>query len=129
MDGATFGAVGAGTVGSRLSEPVRRALAHVVRHVAAPVTVKELGRLSARTPTQIIRDFRREMGVTPHALLIRLRVQEGAALLARGEPIAHAATASGFVDQAHFTRHFKRVHGETPGRFVRALRCKRQHAA
>ena len=29
-------------------------------------------------------------------------------------PIASIATAVGFVDQAHFTRHFKRIHGSTP---------------
>ena len=130
MDGTLIGGAIADTShaaaasGGCLSEPVRRALAHVVRHVAAPVTLEELGRVSERSPTQIIRAFRREMGVTPHALLIRLRIEHGAALLARGEAIAAVAAALGFVDQAHFTRHFKRLRGETPGSFVRTLRAR-----
>jgi AraC-like DNA-binding protein len=36
--------------------------------------------------------------------------------------IAQAAVEAGFYDQAHLTRHFKRVFGITPGRYVAARR-------
>jgi AraC-like DNA-binding protein len=34
-------------------------------------------------------------------------------------PITRAATESGFYDRAHFTRHFKRLMGITPGQYLR----------
>jgi transcriptional regulator GlxA family with amidase domain len=101
-----------------LSEPVRKAVRCVIAHHDRPLVLADLAALAARTPFQLIRAFRRELGITPHALLIRVRVWRGTWRLLQGEPIASIATGVGFVDQAHFTRHFKRVHGRTPGRFL-----------
>ena len=109
-----------------LSAPVRSALQYMTRHYANPITLKDLSKVNAQTPSQMIRAFRKELGITPHAWLIRLRVERGTDLLERGESIASAASEVGFVDQTHFTRHFKRVHGDTPARFMLASRRYRQ---
>lgn len=101
-----------------LSETLRKSLQHLRENFAGPVRLNDLAALTGRTPFQIIRAFRKELGTTPHALLIRIRVERGTALLAQGEPIAGVATEVGFVDQAHFTRHFKRMHATTPRRFL-----------
>lgn len=112
-----------------LSEPVRSTLQYMSRYFASPITLKDLSKINDQTPSQMIRAFRKELGITPHALLIRLRVERGTALLQRGESIASVASEVGFVDQTHFTRHFKRVHGETPARFLLASRRARQLAS
>jgi AraC-like DNA-binding protein len=39
-------------------------------------------------------------------------------LLAQGHPVSHVAVEAGFFDQAHFTKHFKRIFGVTPGRYL-----------
>ena len=109
-----------------LSAPVRSALQYMTRHYANPITLKDLTKVNAQTPSQMIRAFRKELGITPHAWLIRLRVERGTDLLERGESIASVASEVGFVDQTHFTRHFKRVHGETPARFLIANRRYRR---
>jgi transcriptional regulator GlxA family with amidase domain len=106
----------------QLSAPVRSALQYMTRHYGNPITLKDLSKVNAQTPSQMIRAFRKELGITPHAWLIRLRVERGTHLLERGESIASAASEVGFVDQTHFTRHFKRVHGDTPARFMLASR-------
>jgi AraC-like DNA-binding protein len=36
----------------------------------------------------------------------------------KGMPAAQAAVEVGFFDQAHLTRHFKRIYGVTPGRYL-----------
>lgn len=45
------------------------------------------------------------------------RVIRARALLAQGLPPAAVAAATGFADQAHLTRVFRRITGVTPGRY------------
>jgi AraC-like DNA-binding protein len=103
---------------TNLSRPVRSAVRHMTLNYADPVTLGDLSSLTKLSEYQIIRAFRRELGITPHAWLIRHRVRMGTKLLRMGESIATVATEVGFADQTHFTRHFKRLHGETPARFL-----------
>jgi transcriptional regulator GlxA family with amidase domain len=110
----------AGPADVHLSDEVRCALEHMMQNYADSITLKDISALIRRSPSQIIRAFHRELGTTPHAWLIRLRVSLGMAMLRRGDSIANVAYEVGFVDQAHFTRHFKRGHGKTPGRFLSA---------
>lgn len=108
-----------------LSAPVRDALEHLLANYRSQVSLNDLAALTQRTPFQLIRSFRKELGVTPHAMLIRIRILRAKALLELGEPIAGVAVDLGFVDQTHFGRHFKRIHNETPGRFQSAIRARR----
>jgi AraC-like DNA-binding protein len=125
----TAGALSAVVARAALSKPVRCALAQLVVRYAERVTVNDLAAASACTTFQLIRAFRRELGITPHALLLRVRILRGTALLMQGEGIADIATRVGFVDQTHFTRHFKRVHGSTPARYACARAPQRaKHA-
>lgn len=109
----------------RVSGPVRAALGHLLANYRSQVSLNDLAALTRRTPFQLIRGFRKELGVTPHAMLIRIRILRAKVLLERGEPIAGVAVDLGFVDQTHFGRHFKRIHKETPGRFRSAMRARR----
>ena len=53
----------------------------------------------------------------------RIRVDEARRLLSNTErPIADIALETGFTDQSHLTRVFRRVLGETPGDFRRRFR-------
>jgi AraC-like DNA-binding protein len=71
-------------------------------------------------PVHLIRSFTREYGMAPHRYLTSRRVDLARGLLLAGMPPSQAATASGFWDQSHLTRHFKRVVGVSPGRFADA---------
>jgi len=82
------------------------------------VTLRDLEIQTGSDSFQLIRAFRRDLGVTPHAFLIELRIAKAADLLLRGESPAEIAPEVGFVDQSHLTRHFKRAHGKTPRRFL-----------
>ncbi len=108
-----------------LSRGTRASVAYIERHYCERVRLADLAAASGESTFQLIRAFRRDIGTTPHAFLVRVRVSVAAALLAAGEPIAAIATAVGFVDQAHFTRHFKRLHGRTPARHRAAALARR----
>jgi AraC-like DNA-binding protein len=109
---------------SRLSDATRRSIAYICRHYGDRVRLADLAAASATTPFALIRAFRRDVGTTPHAFLVRVRVAAATRLLAANAlPIAAIATAVGFVDQTHMTRHFKRTHGRTPARHQALMRA------
>ncbi|MEN9675578.1 MAG: hypothetical protein RIS76_1474, partial [Verrucomicrobiota bacterium] len=67
--------------------------------------------------------FKVATGHPPHEYLVRLRVDRAQDLLRRhgGKwTMAAIAQESGFSDQSHLSRHFKRVLGVTPGEFLGA---------
>ena len=100
---------------------VRRAREYLDEHAADNVTLAELARLAGLSAFHLCRVFRQSVGMPPHAYQTQLRVRRAKALLRAGLPIASAATAAGFYDQAHLTRHFKRVVGVPPGRYLVGL--------
>ncbi|NUB21797.1 helix-turn-helix domain-containing protein, partial [Azospirillum formosense] len=63
------------------------------------------------------RRFRKTHGVPPHAFGLQERLNEARLLLRAGEPIAAVAADTGFTDQSHLGRCFRRAFGVTPGRY------------
>ena len=67
----------------------------------------------------LLRAFRAATGLPPHAYLNQVRVRRARLLLDDGVPAADVAGQVGFADQAHLTRHFKRVVGVPPAAYQR----------
>jgi AraC-like DNA-binding protein len=84
-----------------------------------PPTLAELAAMTELSQFALLRAFRAEMGLPPHAYLNQLRVRQARLLLDDGVPAADVAAQVGFADQAHLTRHFKRVVGVPPAAFQR----------
>ena len=68
--------------------------------------------------TQFLRAFAAAFGLPPHAWALQQRLARAEALLAQGAVLADAAAASGFADQSHMTRAFRRFRGYTPGQYA-----------
>jgi AraC-like DNA-binding protein len=92
--------------------------AYLEEHLAENVTLDELARLTSLSPFHLLRVFQRAVGLPPHAYLTQQRVWRAKKLLTTGMPIPQAALLSGFSDQSHLTRHFKRLVGVTPGQYA-----------
>lgn len=84
-----------------------------------PPTLAELAELTGLSQFALLRAFRAETGLPPHAYLNQLRVRRARTLLDQGVMPAEVAAATGFADQAHLTRQFKRVLGVPPGAYQR----------
>ncbi|MGV2864485.1 AraC family transcriptional regulator [Achromobacter sp. AGC39] len=82
--------------------------------------LEALARAQDRHRTTLVKQFARRYGLPPQAWLRNWRVARARVLLRGGVPLAQAAQAVGFADQAHLTRVFKQVYGSTPGVLVRA---------
>jgi AraC-like DNA-binding protein len=87
--------------------------------LASPPSLDELAAMSGMSPFALLRAFRGETGLPPHAYLNQLRVRLARRLLDAGLPPADVAARAGFADQPHLTRHFKRVVGVPPGAYQR----------
>jgi AraC-like DNA-binding protein len=98
-------------------------LAAVVRtHRLDELRLEELAAVTDLTVFQLIRLFKRVAGLTPHAYLVQLRLDDARRHLRNGMPIAEAAMAAGFYDQSALTKHFRRSYGITPRQYVMAVR-------
>jgi AraC-like DNA-binding protein len=65
----------------------------------------------------LIRQFWRTFGLSPSAWRMQARANEAARLLRERKQAAEAAILSGFSDQSHMARTFKKVYGITPGQY------------
>ncbi len=84
---------------------------------AEPVSLSDLAANVGLSPFHLLRSFRDQVGITPGAYQIQLRVLEARRRLRDGAGIADTATDLGFADQSHLTRHFQRIIGTSPGRY------------
>lgn len=109
-------------VGVRNADCEKSIFDRTVRYIRANsnrrITLSHLERKMGCSKFQLIRIFRSEMGETPHAFIMRKRLEEACDLLSRGESAAEVAAELGFVDQSHLIRRFKSVFGVTPYAFV-----------
>lgn len=101
---------------------VRRARVHLLQRWDQPVSLAELAGVAGLSRFELIRRFRQQNGLTPHAFQRDLRIDRARALLGDGVPAAAVAAACGFADQPHLSRVFKRLVGVTPGAYARAVR-------
>ncbi|WP_328297386.1 AraC family transcriptional regulator [Streptomyces sp. NBC_00435] len=108
---------GPGTAtGSGIARSLRELLDE---RAVAGVSLEEAAGLLQAHPAHLVRAFSGTFGIAPHQYVLSRRVALARRLLLDGHPAAEAALTAGFYDQSHFTRHFKRIVGTTPGRYAR----------
>ncbi|MGF1472700.1 MAG: helix-turn-helix domain-containing protein [Rubrobacteraceae bacterium] len=96
---------------------VKRVREYLEDNYAESISLGELARISNLSPYYLNRVFSEEVGVPPHRYQLQVRLFRAKNLLARGESITRTVNETGFADQSHFSRHFKRFVGVTPGRY------------
>jgi AraC-like DNA-binding protein len=96
---------------------VQRIREYLQEHYAENVSLDRLAHIANVSPYHLHRLFCQEVGLPPHQYQTQVRVAHARALLAKGLPISQVALETGFADQSHLTRHFKRLVQVTPGRY------------
>jgi len=102
--------------------PMSRVRDAIEQRYVESLTLAELAEIARVSTYHLIRAFRAEVGLTPHAYLVDVRVRRARDLLRADRPPAEVALRVGFADQAHLTRAFKARIGVPPGAYRRASR-------
>jgi AraC-like DNA-binding protein len=97
---------------------INRVCEFIKAHFAKSLSLDELSRVAYLSPFHFQRLFLKNTGVSPHEYLMQWRINKASELLREGHCIASVALDTGFVDQSHLTRTFKRIIGITPGRYL-----------
>ena len=105
-----------------LSSSIAKTLQFMEQNFVEPLTLGQLAAIANLTLFRFAAVFRREVGMPPYRYISHLRIQQAMALLQQGVPSAVVAAETGFFDQSHMYRHFKRVCGITPSQFRASIK-------
>ncbi|MFL5470692.1 MAG: helix-turn-helix domain-containing protein [Gemmatimonadaceae bacterium] len=84
------------------------------------LSVRAIARVCGVHPVYLARAFRRHIGCSPGEYRRQTRLERAAALISRTRStLAEVALESGFADQSHMTRQFRRAYRLSPTEFRR----------
>lgn len=97
-------------------------------HIDTSLTLKELSQSLDIHPSYLSREFSRHFGNLSFAEYIQQqRIQKAVALMEDDScTLTEIAYLTGFSDQSHFSRIFKKLKGESPGEWRKRLRARKK---
>jgi AraC family transcriptional regulator len=105
--------------GALSERKLRAALEYIEERLDSELMLDAIAAVTHLSPYHFTRMFKASSGLPPHQYVITRRVELAKRLLRDGADLslAQVVARSGFWDQGHFTRRFKRLVGVTPKRF------------
>ena len=93
----------------------RRVCEYIEGHLDEKIRLDGLAALAGLSTDHFARAFHRSVGVPPHTYLLRRRLENVEHMLRKTQtPLSEIALATGFSDQSHLARHFRRWAGVSP---------------
>lgn len=83
--------------------------------------INDMAETISVSPYHMIRQFKAFCGLTPHQFQIQCRVRKAQKLLEEGKSVTEAAYATGFCDQSHFDRCFRKIVRLTPSEYRQSV--------
>jgi len=108
------------TTGGLAAWQIARVRAYVDSNLHRTIHIRDLSAVARRSPAHFSRKFKLAVGESPHAYVVRRRLERACHLMmTSAEPLSEIALSVGFSDQAHLCRLFRQAFGQSPASWRR----------
>ena len=90
------------------------------------ISIEDISNKICVSSFHMIRQFKKEVGLTPHQFQIQCRIRKAQKMLLSDRTIAEVALETGFCDQSHFVRCFKKIVGMTPASYQKVAKISKE---
>lgn len=94
---------------------------YLLENIEEDILLEDISQYMNLSIVHILRIFKKEFGLPIHSYLINKKVHIAKDLLAKNIAISEVAQRSGFFDQSHLNRSFKRVFQLTPKEYQKNI--------
>jgi AraC family transcriptional regulator len=100
-----------------------RVRAFIDNNLHRSIHIRDLSAVARRSPAYFCRKFKLAVGESPHAYVVRRRLERACHLMVTSAAsLSEIALSAGFSDQAHLCRQFRGAFGQTPASWRREHR-------
>lgn len=106
---------------SRLNRnQLRKAMDFVHDQLSNDINLQLISREVGLSPFHFLRSFKETTGMTPHEYVTKTRLEAARSMLLKGQfSLCEIASKTGFCDQSHLSRSFKKLYGMPPLKYSR----------
>jgi AraC family transcriptional regulator len=99
---------------------MHRVRAYIDSNLHRTIHIRDLSAVARRSPAHFSRKFKLAVGESPHAYVVRRRLERACHLMMTGAAsLSEIALSVGFSDQAHLCRLFRQAFGQSPAHWRR----------
>ena len=99
-----------------------RVRAYIDRNLHRTIHIRDLSAVARRSKAHFSRKFKLALGESPHAFVVRMRLERASHLMmTSAASLSEIALSVGFSDQAHLCRLFRQAFGQSPANWRRDL--------
>jgi AraC family transcriptional regulator len=108
------------TSGGLAAWQILRVRAYIDNNLHRTIHIRDLSAVARRSKAHFSRKFKLAVGESPHAYLVRRRLERACHLMITGAAsLSEIALSVGFSDQAHLCRLFRQAYGQSPANWRR----------
>ena len=99
------------------SKKLQKAISYIEKNAnIQDITIEKVAKYAGFSKYHFIREFKKEIGLTPYRYIHNLKINKANELLRSQRPPSLVAFECGFVDQSHFIKIYKKFYGHTPSK-------------
>ena len=108
------------TTGGLAAWQIARVRAYIDRNLHRTIHIRDLSAVARRSKAHFSRKFKLAVGESPHAFVVRMRLERASHLMmTSAASLSEIALSVGFSDQAHLCRLFRQAFGQSPANWRR----------
>jgi AraC-like DNA-binding protein len=94
--------------------------AFIDKNLHGTIHTKDLSAVARRSAAHFARSFKHSFGESPHAYVMRRRLEKACHLMmTSSDSLSQIALSVGFSDQSHLCKRFKQALGQSPSKWLR----------